>query len=132
MVDMARFTAAPAPRCFYCGEESEPFACGEAACWMRPGPADYPAGYFCPAHRAEGDVPIPPDYVVRRVSIVLEVVFAGTSWSDGHARAEAVCRLEEAVQGAGGLISLSQVSTALGRRAAPVAAGEERRGGWGS
>lgn len=81
--------------------------------------------YFCDAHRSASDVPLPSSGVIRRVSVQVQVLFAGASWVPTEAEREAVARLEQAVDRAGGLLSLSSVSSSVGQFATETAQGAE-------
>jgi hypothetical protein len=77
-------------------------------------------GFFCELHRQPGDVPIAPPFIFRRVAVTLEVLFAGTSSNATLAQIEAVSRLEQAVQAAGGVINLHSARSTVGRYVAPA------------
>ena len=55
----------------------------------------------------------------RRVSLTLEVLFAGVSHIPAMAQIEAVARLERAVEAAGGIVSLNAASSTVGRYEPP-------------
>jgi hypothetical protein len=93
--------------------------CGSVARWQRPG-ATSRHEFFCDAHRRPGDEPIAFAAHVPRLSVVIELVVAGTSWHAGHARQEAVERLVQAVEAVGGCVNLHSVLFQTGRYLRPV------------
>ena len=79
MPEYPRFAVMPAPRCFHPGDESgSPGRWGAAAGWHRPAPL-YASGFFCDIHRRDGDVPLAGHELVERVSLTVEVLFAGAA-----------------------------------------------------
>src|SRR4051812_49050114 len=114
MNDGPLFVAAPPLRCQRPRKASSPQLCGEIASWMQPGNDVFMPTYVCDLHRDPSCVSIPSAGVFRRVSVQVEVLFSAASWSKNEAQAEAVARLERIVQAAGGLLSLTTVTSAVG------------------
>ena len=114
MGEHAKFYVRPRLRC--CQPKFDParVICGEPARWRRPAPAGTVDCYFCPEHAAHGDVPIAGVTLFRRVQIVAEVTFAGVSAMPALARAEALARLERAVEEAGGMLNLHAMTDVIG------------------
>lgn len=108
------FTLTPPPRC--CTPEKSRAAgiCGELATRRRPGNRWFADTFHCNEHAHETDVSIAGDFALRRVRLTCEVLLAGIDVNDPIARAEAVARLEAAVQGVGGILDLREVSSAVG------------------
>ncbi|NUR55172.1 MAG: hypothetical protein HOQ29_12045 [Acidobacteria bacterium] len=119
MSDTPLFVVAPPIRCFHRLELPELPVCARPARWIRPSANCQPDGYFCDEHRQRTDAPIAEPTLIRRVNVTLEVLFAATSWTAGCAHAEALSRLERAVESAGGVINLHAVGSVIGRCAAP-------------
>lgn len=72
------------------------------------------AAFFCDECRRDGDEPIADSAVFRRVSVNLVVYLSATSLVPRLAQTEAVARLERAIEAAGGVVNLLQVSSAAG------------------
>jgi len=120
MSDEPEFRVAVPIRCFHRSKISTSMeVCGAEARWSRPG-ATGRAEYFCDAHQRSGDEPIAFAAHVPRLSVVVELVVAGTSWHPAHARAEAVERLVQAVEAVGGCVNLHAVLFQTGRYLRPV------------
>jgi hypothetical protein len=128
VADVARFLARPPLRCCSAEPTSESLVCGAPAAWRRPTCNGSPAAYFCDAHQEPGDVPIAGDTLFRRVSVTCEISFAGVSANPGIARAEALARLELAVERAGGMLNLHTMTDALGRHEPPAPPPRSRAG----
>jgi hypothetical protein len=79
--------------------------------------------------RRPTDEPLSGAQLVRRVSVTLEVYFCGTFVEPAMAHAEAWARVEEAIEHAGGLVSLRDVRSVLGRYTAPAAQGAPQLAG---
>jgi hypothetical protein len=88
-----------------------------------------PIGYFCTQHRADRDLAIPPDCVVRRVAVNLNLLFSGVSWDRSVAHAEVVDRLDRVLGRELAVVNLRTVVSAVGRRAAYACPGVAE--GWG-
>jgi hypothetical protein len=128
--DLARFAICPPIRCCASTPNGVRLVCGEGAYYQSPPiPGTLPA-YHCAAHRTADDRPMDPAVIFRRVSVTVEVTFAGASQAPVAARAEALARLEQAVEGVGGLINLCAITDVLGRYEPPERgrAGRPRRG----
>lgn len=128
MGDVAQFTILPPLRCYQQLPDSEPGICGEPACQQRVTAGGLQIGFYCAKHTRPGDTPIATTVTFRRVSVALEIVFAGTSPIPALAQAEALRRVELAVEQAGGLLNLSAVTSAIGRYTVPPAPERGRRG----
>jgi hypothetical protein len=121
--DIPEFTVLPPLRC------SMPFAgaahvwCGDRALWMHVGESPLRTQFFCERHHGDRDVPILGEIVLRRVSLVVEVLFAGVTFVPGPAHAEALSQLEAAVDLAGGILNLHSASSAIGRWTPPSSRG---------
>lgn len=126
MADVARLVALPMIRCYQQLRNSEIGICGEQAYFERLSNAGFQNGFYCAAHTRAGDRPIAPEVLLRRVSIVLEVSFAGTSPIPSMAHAEALYRLERCVETAGGLLNLTNVTSVMGRYTPPPAPAKGR------
>ena len=132
MPDVAEFAVVPPLRCHELLHHSPGAVCGAKAEWMRPGQHELPVGYFCSQHREPTDVRIPETFVLRRVSITADVLFAGASMAQALSQAEAVDRLERAIRSVGGVINLHTVTSAVGRCSPPAGAGRRRPVGKGA
>lgn len=115
MTDVAVFASRPPLRCFEIIDLRTGARCGGDAAVARRRGATQPVGYFCGAHAMAGDDPIRDDDVFRRVSVTLDILFAGVSWDRTIAQAEALAGLEALVDAAGGVINLSACRSQLGR-----------------
>lgn len=120
MSDVARFTVVPPLRCFYQLEDSLSDVCGALARWQRVCGDGAICAYFCDEHASPTDTPIAGAQLVRRVTVTLDVSFAGASLVPALARRDALARLEAAVRAAGGLINLHAVYDAVGRFEPPA------------
>ncbi len=109
------FGLRPAVRCFAQVGSSSPLLCGDIATWRRRGNWWFEDQYFCDAHRAESDVSIVGELVVRRVRIACDVLMAGVSMSPPICQGEAMGRLEAAVWSIGGVLDVSRVLSTVGR-----------------
>ena len=96
--------------------------CGELAPWFRRGNDWFADGFFCNRHRHETDVPLPPELVFRRVRLMAIADFAAITPIRSIAQVEAAAVLMAAVERAGGVVSVQQVSSAVGRYTAPAPA----------
>jgi len=105
--------------------------CAKGAAWLRAGNALFNDAYLCDGCRAPTDVPIPSTVIVNRVRLTVQVLFAGVSPRADLARAEAVARLEAAVQSAGGIVTVDGATSCLVRYGPlpPVGQGPAVRGG---
>lgn len=119
MADAPRFTVPVRLRCCQREGFGFPSACGAPAYYARPGGNGFPEGYYCPEHKRKGDLPIPANHLVNRVSIQAEIVFSGTSWGSAPAQTEAIERLQAVLERAGGVLNLVTVQSAIGRYEAP-------------
>jgi hypothetical protein len=106
-------TNAPPPRCYHRREPHSSMPCGELAAVARPGRDWFSWEYFCREHASPGDVEIPAEHVFRRVGLQLEVFIAGAGASDAVARAEAIARLDRAIQTAGGVADIAAVRSVM-------------------
>jgi len=105
----------PPLRCYqWVGGPSGGF-CAKDAAWLRAGSQLFEDAYFCHEHCAPSDVSIPSPVIVNRVRLTVQVLFAGVSPRPDLARAEAVARLEAAVQSAGGLVTVDGATSCLVR-----------------
>ena len=128
MADIPTFTVLPPLRCFDPVGNSLDLACAAEARWMRrSGDGSLPA-FYCDGHREPGDTPIAGPLVVRRVSLVAEVLFCAVTPFQNGSQTEAVTRLEQAVGMAGGLLNLVSVTSTIGRWT-PVSAPRGGKGG---
>lgn len=126
MDDVARFQFAPPIRCCRQVPDSPFGVCGELATVRRPELGISSAAFFCGEHAQPGDVPIAGELLIRRISITMDVSFTGTSPMAAMARAEALARLETALESVGARLNLHAVTDVVGRyqhqapRPAPV------------
>ncbi len=93
--------------------------CGDLAPWVVLDIHGTPIAFFCNRHRPKGAVAVPASVVFRRVSVVACVDLAGVSMHPPLAQAEALCRLERAIDSVGGRLSLRSVSSQVGRYEPP-------------
>lgn len=119
MGDVAQFQVRPPLRCYQQLPDSAIATCGDLAEYQRIGAGGLQVGYFCAAHRQATDVPIAGATTFRRVSVQIELLLAGTSPIPAMAQAEAVARLEAALERIHGLVNLSAVTSAIGRYEPP-------------
>jgi hypothetical protein len=128
MNDVARFTVAPKIRCCHFAKHRESSICGEIASWKAPSQYASTGAYFCEEHRRPEHVPIAGTVLFRRVSLQIEVLFAGVSPIPAMAQAEALARLERAVESAGGMLSIKAASSVVGYCELPGPPVARRRG----
>jgi len=115
VADEPTFRVPVAIRCFHRTKNSTAMeVCGAAASWCRPGATGNPE-YFCDEHRRPTDEPIAFAARVPRLSVFVEMVCTGTSWHPAHAKAEALERLCQAVQGVGAVLNVHSVLMTTGR-----------------
>jgi hypothetical protein len=105
--------------------------CGAPATSKRPGSQWFAEQFFCAAHAQPIDVPIAGERVFRRVRLSADVLFAAVDANPPMAQAEALERLERAIEAVGGLLDVSRVTSGFvrwtppaGRSARPTAAGD--------
>lgn len=84
--------------------------------------------FFCAEHSQPGDEPVTDDVVFRLVSITLDVRLCGVSHVPGFAHAEALARLERAIEAAGGVINLHACRSQLARLEPQLAIGAQKPG----
>jgi hypothetical protein len=120
------FAAVGAIRCWHRVLSDVPAACGADARWIRATPASLAYGFFCDAHRAPDDRPLAGELVLRRVSLALEVIFAGTSLSPTFAQTDALAALERGVEAVGGYVNLHAARSVVGRFTLPPGGGAGR------
>lgn len=70
--------------------------------------------YICPDHARPGDRVITYPTIGLRVSAQCQILFSGTAWASDAAIDEALGRLREAVNAAGGVLSVNVASATLG------------------
>jgi hypothetical protein len=128
VADVHQFTTRPPLRCCQQLPDSEPGICGGFASLQRVNSSNLQIGFYCAEHGQDGDTPIAAVVTFRRVAVTLEVFFAGTSPIPALAQAEALRRLEDAVERAGGLLNLSAVTSVVGRYTPPPPPAKGRRG----
>ena len=87
-----------------------------------------PPALICDGHRETGDTPIAGPLVVRRVSLVAEVLFCAVTPFQNLSQREAVTRLEQAVGMAGGVVNLVSVTSTIGRWTPPALPRGGKRG----
>lgn len=127
MSDVARFSFVPPLRCFHAEWNRAAHVCGAPARWTRVSGDTQPGPFFCDEHRGPKDTPIEGALLVRRVTLTLDVSFAGASAMPAIARADALARLERAIADIGGVINLHQVYDVVGRYEPPPARRKHRR-----
>lgn len=119
------FTIMPPLRCSYVEETPDRNFCGAHARYMRAPSPDEGSRFVCAAHRGTNDVPIAGELAIRVVTLNVEVLFAGVVPSPRIALLEALMRLNQAVEGVGGLVNLHGATSQLGRWTPPQAPDEE-------
>jgi len=120
VADVPTFQVKPPIRCCRQLPDSPFGTCGEPAGWQRTVHIGAAPSFFCDEHRGPNDAPIAGELVFNRVSVQAEVVFCATSFLPGMARAEALARLTAAVEAGGGLLSLTTVTSQVGRYVPPA------------
>lgn len=86
---------------------------------MTPARAGLPGPLWCSVHAPGTAVPIAGPLLVRRVSVVAEVVFTGHGITPAYDQAEAVAQLERAIEAIGATLNLHAATSQLGRYEAP-------------
>jgi len=81
--------------------------------------------FWCDAHAIQPAAMIAGFPIVRRVSVVSQVILASAVGSDLLARAEVLARLDRGLRNIGGLLNLHSVCCCRGPWAAPLPAGDE-------
>lgn len=114
MTDVARFTVAPPMRCCHFDQKSVSHICGRIATHRSSQPTPQTTGFFCEHHKRDTDVPITGPRLFRRVSFQLEVQLAGVSPIPAMAQAEALGRLEAAIEQLGGVLGVKAASSVVG------------------
>ena len=127
MADLADFLAMPPLRCGALLGDSAAAWCGAPASFLRPGANALDVSYRCDRHRRRGDQPLPAALLLRRVSVRLDVLVAGVTMQQQLAEAEALQRVELALQLAGAVVNLHAVSSAVGQGKRPGGLQERRR-----
>ena len=131
MVSIPRFTMLPAPRCCVMTSSSPIVICNRIAKWM---PVLGPSGitpFWCDVHKEGGATPIAGVTIVRRISVVGQIVLSSQVGVDELARAEAIARLDRGIRAVGGLLNLHVVTAQTGPWAVPRDVSDENpdRGG---
>lgn len=121
MADVPEFTVRPPLRCFGLRKDQPGVPCARPAIWQRRAVHGFEPAYFCDDCRQPTDEPIAETPVFRRVQVMCEVLFSGTSLLERTALREAVGQLERAVEAAGGVLNVHDYRSAVGRHAAPAA-----------
>jgi len=127
VAEVTPFTIIPAPRCCEITSSSPLVICNRPASWM---PILAPSGvtpFRCELHKQAGDTAIAGIAIVRRLSVVSQIVLASAVESDLLAKAEALARLERGVRAVGGILSLHTVHARTGPWAVPLAASDDNR-----
>lgn len=130
MANQPAFQAVPTPRCCAITSSSPLVICNRPATWKGNIDVGGVTPVWCDDDRPDFAVPISGVLRVRRIAIVSQVVFTSAVESDPLARAESLARLDRAVRGAGGLLSLHSITSLTGFWAAqPGPGGENGNGG---
>jgi hypothetical protein len=82
---------------------------------MRPPVHELAPMFFCDDCHRFGDVPIPDDPILRRVTVTLEAYVAATSLVPREAHRRAVDELLRMINGAGGVMNLVNVTSTIGQ-----------------
>lgn len=109
------FAVTPPPRCFTSVGSSPARKCGELATKRRHGGRWFGDSFHCDEHAHETDLDISGDFVIRRVRVVCEILFAGVDELEGVAQREAVARLAAAIAAAGGVLDEKLTTSQIGR-----------------
>src|SRR6185436_6633512 len=96
----------PTLRCFGQVVNRNGLPCGRRAYFMRDSKFPEDVSYFCDECRQPGDTPIAADAPFRRVTLNVEIHIAGASRIHGAAHAEAVARIEQILEGLGGMVTI--------------------------
>ena len=123
--NIPRFTLIPSPRCCAISSRSPLTICNRPAAWM---PVCGPSGvtaFWCDLHKEPGATAIAGMTIVRRVSVVGQIVMCSQVGTDELARAEAIARLDRGIRDAGGLLNLHVMTCQTGPWAVPASLGEE-------
>lgn len=124
MADMSAFTIIPAPRCCWIVNRSPLQICNRPAHWMPLIATVDVTPFWCDVHKQPGATAIAGVTIVRRVSVVAQIVLCSAVESDLLGRAEALARLDRGVQSVGGIFSLHTVHSRTGPWNAPRRAGK--------
>lgn len=125
MADRIRFEVMPSPRCCFIASESPLVVCNRAASWVPLVAVPGVTPFWCAAHKPQSAAIAAGVQVVRRVSVVAQIILASSVETDHLARAEAVARLDRGVRVAGGLLNLHVVTCQTGPWAVPWPPGSE-------
>jgi len=124
MPDAPAVQVVPPLRCQHQNQNRGDVLCGRPAEWMRPGTAALPPRYFCGWHKRKTDVAVPETGVFRRVSVTVQVLISGASWTPRVAESEAVEQVRAAVERVGGVSSLVSATSHVVRWALRPPVGE--------
>lgn len=129
MPDVPVFHVRPPLRCCAADLDRPYGVCGAPAAWERSPGAGQVSSFYCAVHRGESDKPVAGEVFMRRVCLVVEVVYSATIPAPGRAQREALAELEAAVQGSGGSLSLVSATSQVGRFVPPAPARQPVAGG---
>lgn len=115
MADVPRVAVRPPLMCSVTGKTSVDYVCESRASLMRFVPGSTLPQFFCPEHARLGDEPITDEALFRLVSVTLEIRLSGVSDNPAISHAEALGRLEYAIDAVGGVINLHACRSMLAR-----------------
>jgi hypothetical protein len=81
--------------------------------------------FWCDDHKRAFAVPIAGIPIVRRVSVVGQIILASAIESHAISKAEAVARLDRGIRHVGGILNLHVVNCQTGPWSVPLAPSEE-------
>jgi hypothetical protein len=132
MNELPTFRVSPAFRCMHRYKPPTQRICGRPAVAFNACRVDTELEYRCAKHATPEDRPIPPGAVVRRVRVIVQADVAAVCWGASSAEAEAVERVRAALEAAGALVNLLEVTSTVGRTAGePVPGALTAPGGGG-
>lgn len=131
MADIPRFTIMPAPRCCEITSSAPLTVCNRPARWMPVLAALGVTAFWCDEHKKGPAMPIAGEPIVRRVSVMGQMVLGSAVATEQLARAEALARLARGIASVGGLLNLHVINCQTGPWAAPPQAGNENGDGDG-
>src|SRR5262249_6888561 len=105
MSDIGVFRVALPIRCCELIESRALLTCSKPALWERPGPGFNRSTFYCNAHRRPIDFANDENVIVRRVCVTSQFTLTAVHVVDRLAEAEAIERINQAVQGVGGAFS---------------------------
>lgn len=114
MCERPTFALIGAFRCCQQVTSGSRLTCSRHARWKYQKDDDTVPLWFCDEHRLAADELVIGRQLVRRVSVTVDVLFCGVFQDAERAELEAVTRLQDAIESAGGVVNLQHARSVVG------------------